>query len=328
MAKNGDVTDIVFRKSAAFYKVLSGKDISETVVTAKDLIPSGDQIQVNLSYAKANGGGYGNTTVISADKKALVNAARYEWGGAYASQMIDLEVQLKNSGSPAARINMIENNIRVILDTIRDALAKSFMRDRTTMTTDSEYGGDGAAAGDYIYGIQDMLNTTTSTAFAGIAQDDMSTWSAANTANAVPISYKIVSDLCQTARVKDTNIGMPDLIVATYDLLIAYKAVLQSQQQFQTHFDKDLWNAGFDNVLHDNIPMVGDYYQQSGYLTALNTKHLQIKTHKDYNFLRVNWEKADVQRPDALLAHCRWVGQMVTDHRASHGQYTGVTTAV
>ena len=115
----------------------------------------------------------------------------------------------------------------------------------------------------------------------------------------------------------------PNLGITTEVLKDAYERTLQTQQRFS---DQKMVEAGFENVLHKGAPIVADDNQTSGYLDALNTNHLSLKAHKEFNFTEPEWiAHKETGQPDILTANTRWVGQLITDHRAAHCRHTNLS---
>jgi len=83
--------------------------------------------------------------------------------------------------------------------------------------------------------------------------------------------------------------------------------------------------AGFQNILHDGVPMVYDDNQASGVVDCLNTRFLKIKTHPKYNFTVPKWVADEKNEPDALVANTRWRGALVCSNRKAHCRGTGKT---
>ena len=300
------VSDIYFTENVLLNKLMGKGGMENNFVRASELVDGGTRIRVPLEHAKANGGSYGKNTTINAAKVDLVNAARFRWSGEYASNTIDLEEQTQNMGD-AALVDLVMTKMKNIEKTIRDNMGSKVYT--------------AAADSDCILGLPDLFSTVTATTYGEIAEDDMALWKANSSANAVAISFKVLQDLCRTAQVGQSNSAKPNLIITTNTPKDGYERVLQVQQRFA---DVELVKAGFTNILHGGFaPVVGDDNCTSGYVMALNLRHLAMKTHKDYNFTKPVWEKDRLQ-PDTLTANTRWYGQLVTSHRKAHARYTGV----
>jgi hypothetical protein len=199
--------------------------------------------------------------------------------------------------------------LKNIEKTIRDTMGAAIY---------SSAGGDNKA----FLGLGDLFNTTTSTAYGEIAEDDMAKWKANVITTAEAMSYKVMQSIWRTASVGQTKSKKPNLGVTTEVLKDGYERVLQVQQRFS---DQKLVEAGFDNILHKGAPIVADDNQASGVLDAVNLNFLKIKTHGDFKFTKPMWTPITPTKPDNLMAETRWAGQLVCSNRQAHCRHTNLT---
>jgi len=305
------LNDVFFRENILLYRLMGNGGNELNLVTGKDIVDGGKKIREFLEYGRANVGTYGNTSTIDTSKKDIINAARFGWSGYVASNTIDLDEQTENTGT-AAMIDLVFSKMKNIEKSIRDYMGAGIYVARAS--SGNSYGFDG---------LPDVFNTTTSTAYGSIAEDDMSQWAANVDTTAEALSYKVMQKLFRLASVGQTKDAKPDQIITTQVLLDSYKRTLQAQQRFQ---DSKLAEAGFQNILHDGVPMVYDDNQAAGVVDCLNLKHLNLKSHKDYNFTAPKWE-ADHRSPDVLTANVRWRGALTCSRRDAHARGTGKTEA-
>lgn len=306
--KNRDLTDIYFTENILLYKLLGNGNMENFFVTAGDLVDGGTKIRVFLEHARANTGSYGSTTRIPRNKVDILNAARFRWAGYYASNTIDLDDQVQNSGDEAL-VNLVYSKFKNMEKTIRDKMGADVFAS--------------AADGNSLLGLGNLFSTVTATSYGDIAEDDMALWKANVITDAADIKYSTIQAVWRTASVGQNASKKPNLAITTDVLLDGYKASLQTQQRFS---DVKLVQAGFTNILHDGAPIVSDDNQASGYFDALNLNYLSIKTHKDYAFTTPKWQ-GTVDEPDTLTADTRWIGQLVTNNRKAHCRRTGMTVA-
>jgi len=209
-------------------------------------------------------------------------------------------------------VNLVYAKMENIRKSVRDYMGAGVYVARAS-STDS-YGFDG---------LPDLFNTTTSVEYGSIAEDDMSDWKANVDTDSEAISYEVLQKLFRAATVGQSSDGKPNQIVTTQTLLDAYKASLQVQQRFVGQSIK-MAEAGFQNVLHDGVPMVYDTNQSSGVIDCLNLKYLRIRTHPDFNFTKPVWESSHLE-PDTLTANCRWSGSLTCSNRQAQSRGTGKT---
>lgn len=301
--------DAYFTENILLYRLLGNGSMELNLVTGKDTVDGGKKIRTFLEYARANTSSYGNLSTIDASKVDILNAARFDWSGYVASNTIDLDEQTQNEGK-AQMVDLVFAKMKNIEKSIRDKMGADIYAARTADA--AGYAFDGLAA---------LFSTVTATEYGGIAEDDMAVWSASVDATAEAISYKVMQKLFRNASIGQSRDSKPNLIITTQVLKDGYTRTLQTQQRFQ---DSKMAEAGFQNILHDGVPMVYDDNQTSGVVDCLNDKYLRIKTHKDYNFTKPMWEASHLE-PDTLTANTRWRGALVCSNRQAHARGTGKT---
>jgi hypothetical protein len=290
--------DIYFKSNVLLYKLLSrGKTI-----------PGGKKIQVVLEYGKGNTGSYGANDDLPLGKKEIFNAAFFRWSAYFSGVTVDLEDQRQNSGDLAI-VNMVNGKLKNAQKGIRQEMAE----DVYTVASDS----------DSLLGLGDLFNTTTSTAYGEIAEDDMAQWKSNVITTSENIGFTVMQKIRRTASIDDNSEGKPNLYITTEELKDGFEASLQTQARYS---DVKLVDAGFDNILFGGAPVVSDNKQSSGVCDALNLRYLDMETHKDYNFTKPVWN-SPIDRPDTKVAFIRWGGQLVCRNRAAHCRHTGLTVA-
>lgn len=302
-------TDIYFTENILLYRLMGNGQMEVNMVKGNEIVDGGKKIRVFLEYGRANVGTYGNTSTIPTAKVDIVNAARFDWSGYVASNTVDLDEQIQNSGAEAM-VDLAYTKLQNIQKSIRDYMGAGIYAARST--SDGQYG---------FSGLTDLFNTSTSTAYGSIKEDDMASWKANVDTTGGAIGVKKMQALFRLASIGQSKSAKPNLIITTQLLKDGYTRTLQTQQRFQ---DSKLAEAGFQNILHEGVPMVYDDNQATGVVDCLNLNYLKIKTHKDYNFTVPKWE-ADHLQPDVLTANTRWIGALVCSNRKAHARGTGVT---
>jgi len=299
------LVDIYFTENVLLWKLMGRGGMEMGYVKAGDLVDGGEKIRVFLEYTSSNSGTYGNTTRISQAKKDILNAARFGWAGYYASNTIDLNEQVQNSGAEAM-VKIILTKMRNIEKTIRDTMGAGIYAEGTAPA---------------FMGLGNLFETTAGTEYGSISETNMSVWKDNNITTSEAISFKVMQKIWRTPAIGVAASKKPNLGITTELLKDGYERTLQTQQRFS---DQDLVRAGFDNILHKRAPVVADDNQTAGYLDALNLNFLKIKTHQDYNFTEPKWEY-DKEQPDAKTANTRWVGQLVCSNRKAHCRHTNLS---
>jgi hypothetical protein len=302
-------TDIYFTENILLYKLMGSGKMELHMVKGSDIVDGGKKIREFLEYGRANVGTYGNRSTIDASKRDIINAARFAWSGYVGSNTVDLDEQIQNSGAEAM-VELAYAKLQNIQKSIRDYMGAGIYVARAS--SDGSLGFDGLA---------DLFNTSTSTAYGSIQEADMAAWKANVDSTSEAMSYKVMQKLFRLASIGQSREAKPDLVITTQLLKDGYTRTLQTQQRFQ---DSKLAEAGFQNILHDGVPMVYDDNQAVGVVDCLNTRYLKIKTHSKYNFTMPKWEAHHLE-PDTLTANTRWMGALVCSNRKAHSRGSGKT---
>ena len=299
-------TDIYFLDNVLLWKLLGNGNLDNEVVTASETVDGGMKIRTILEHAEGNSGSYGNITKIQQGKVDILNAARFRWGGYYASNTIDLNDKIKNAGR-SAMVKLANSKLYNIQKTIRKKMGIDIYA---------------IAADIYSFlGLGDLFNTSTSTAYGEIAEDDMANWKANAITLGASISFKVLQEMRRTPNIGQNDRDKPNLYITTDLLKDGFERTLQVQARYK---DVDMANAGFDNVLFKNAPVTPDDRQTGGYCDGLNLRYLRLRAHSAYNFTAPVWE-ANLDQPDVWTANQRFLGQLTTNHRKSHIRRTNLT---
>jgi len=294
----GQPTDIYFRSNALLMKLMD----------AKRKVDGGKYVDCPLEHGAAHSGVYGNSTLIPTTKTETHNKAYYPWGGYFAAQTVDLLDRVENNGE-AAIVNLVAAKFANMQKTIRRKMgAGIYLND----VVDGVQGFVGAAA---------LFSGTSSTAYGGIKEDDVSIWSSNNSSSATTGNFKGFQAIRLPAIVDTNTEGMPDLYMTTQTIKDGYEGSLQSLVRYA---DEDLAGKGFANVMFDGAAVVADLGQTASYVDAYNTRMLEFVSHSDFDFTTPKWE-ADRTQPDIWTASIRWMGQLCCKHRAAHSRFTAVS---
>jgi hypothetical protein len=310
--------DIFSQSNVLLHYLLGNKGFGKggDFVTGGDLVDGGYQLQCILEYDEANAGAYGNNSVMPTDKVEIYNAARFPWAAYYAQLTISMTDKRENAGDEAW-VNLIKGRLRNAAGAIRNSMGTQIYNQRSSNT-----GPQGETDVGFV-GLGDLFNTTTSTTYGGIAEDDMSNWKANVTTTSEAISTPVIQALKRSATLRQDKAGKPNLYITTDLLKDAYENTLHLQARYQ---NTKLAEAGFENIEFHGNPIVVDDRQTTGYLDALNTRVLMIKTHRDANFTRPIWHSGGATgQPDTEVAYIRWWGQLLCKNRKAHARHTNLT---
>jgi len=304
--------DIVNKASALLWKLMGLAIVRDNwTVKMHEVVDGGLKVKVPLIFAASQGGVYTKTTVIDQSKKDIIDAARFGWAGVYASNTLNLDDLTQNTGDEAI-VSLTKQYMNSIITTARTIMADHVIA--------------AAAATGYINGLGDLFNTTTSTEYGGIDQDEMATWAAKVVTTTEAISFKVMQEIFQQPGFGEFAGYMPNFCCTTQVLKDGYERTLQTQQRFK---EDKMVEAGWENILFRGAPIVADTRYSTGYLDALNLNYLSLRAHKDYNFTTPEWvAKKEGGQPDTITANTRWRGNLYCSNRQMHVRHTNLTAPV
>ena len=309
---NTEPEDILNKASALLWKLMGNARINDNwEVKPHEIIDGGKMIKVPLEYAASNSGAYGATTVINQSKVSIIDAARFRWAGVYGSNTLNLDDLTQNTGDEAI-IALTKQYMKSIIKAARVKMAADVIA--------------AAATADNINGLGDLFNTSTSTEYGSIDEDEMSDWKANVITTAEAISFEVLQKVFREPNMGDVADMLPNFIVTTATLRDGYERSLHPQQRYT---DTKMVEAGWQNITHKGAPIVADTGVATGTLYALNLNFLSLRSHKDYNFTAPKWVTKEVLgQPDVMTADTRWRGNLVCSNRKMHVSHTNLTEPV
>lgn len=307
-----DPVNILDKASALVWKLMgSAVQKDNFVVQPHEVVDGGKMVKIPLKYAQSHRGGYGATTVIPQSKKNILDAARFRWAGVMGANALDLDDQVQNTGD-AQVISLVNQYMTSIKEAARMQLAEDII---------------GSAADDTrILGFGDLFNTTTSTEYGSIDEDEMADWKANVIADDEAICFSVMQKIFREVGMGDHEWTLPDFVVTTATLRDGYEGSLHPQQQY---VNNKMVEAGWQNIMHKGAPIVSDPYMAAGELLALNMRFLHLRAHSKYNFTKPVWEaKTVLGQPDNIAANTRWVGNLYCSNRKMHVKHTNLKAPV
>jgi hypothetical protein len=225
------------------------------------------------------------------------------------SVVVPLQDELQNAGR-AKMVDVTEAYSAQCLDTMANDLVTALFATSTT---------------NGIVGIKGLCENTN---YGGIAQATYSDWDVAvqdTTAESLKIYGGTTSmEYCMLAAARGASNDRPDLIVTTFTLYQAYCAQVPAAERLP---NRDLADAGFENVTFHGVPIVADANCSSTYMYFINTKYLQLVSH---TALRGNngFKVGDPETPAnqrVTIYPVTWYGCLATNCRKAHAYLTGKT---
>ena len=280
-------------------------------VQPHEVVDGGKMVKVPLEYANSHSGGYGADTVIDQSKKDILDAARFRWAGLYASNSLNLDDMVQNTGD-AAVISLTNQYMKSIKKAARVQMASDVI--------------GSAADSTRILGLGDLFETTTSTEYGSIDTDEMSNWKANVIATDEAICFSVMQKIFREVGMGDHVWALPNFVATTALLRDGLEQSLHPNQIF--HNEK-MVEAGWENITHKGAPVVADPGIATGELMALNLQYLSLRSHKDYNFTTPVWEKKSILgKPDDITANTRWIGNLYCSNRQMHVLHTNLKAPV
>jgi hypothetical protein len=309
---NTEPEDILNKASALLWKLMGNARANDNwEVKPHEIVDGGKMIKVPLEYAASNSGAYGAQTIINQSKVNIIDAARFGWAGVYGSNTLNLDDLTQNTGDEAI-ISLTKQYMRSIIKAARVKMAADVIAS--------------AATTDNITGLGNLFNTTTSTEYGSIDEDEMADWKANVITTAEAISFEVLQKVFRQPNMGDAANMLPNFIVTTATLRDGYERSLHPQQRYT---DTKAVEAGWQNIVHKGAPIVADTGITSGELMALNLNFLSLRSHKDYNFTAPKWVTKEVLgQPDVMTADTRWRGNLVCSNRKMHVKHTNLTEPV
>lgn len=310
---NTEPQDILNKASALLWKLMGNAIVKDNwEVKPHEIVDGGLMVKIPLEYQNSNRGGYGAQTVINQSKVNIIDAARFRWAGVYGSNTLNLDDLTQNTGD-AAVIDLTKQYKNSIIKAARIQMAEDIIT--------------AAADSTRINGLGDLFyNTVTSVNYGSINTDEMAPWHPSVITTAEAISFEVMQKIFREPNMGETEEMKPDFCVTTPTLRDGYERSLHPQQRYR---DTKAVEAGWDNITHKGAPIVGDPYITAGYMEALNTRFLSLRSHKDYNFTTPVWVNKEVLgQPDVISANTRWRGNLYCSNRQLQCRHTNLTEPV
>lgn len=269
----------------------------------------GLKIRQPIFHGNPVGGAFGENTKFDTTRRDQINAARYDWAYYYEPVTYSLKDKVENSG-PEAEVSSVMTKLNMAQNAIRDSMG------------DDVYLSLTQGENKPLTGLQAMINSTTSTAYGTISEDNLAEWKpAAVTTTSEALTLPVMRKMKRDAKVGNSGEEKPTIYLTTDAGRDAYEALLQPQQRFT---DSKLAAAGFDNLTFDGgKPVVGDTKCPDGFMFGLNENFIEFVSHVDFKFHAEPW-----MRPtNAYLFTMQliWVGNMTCARRSAQVSHSNLT---
>jgi len=273
----------------------------------------GQRIQVPLRYDGAESGFYQRNDTLSEDEREIITNAFFGWRHAFGNATIYRTDELENAGE-YAEVMLVTERVSAAMESASKVIAQQLYA----------AGGDSSKL---ITGLQSLVSETSTTAYGTltedglVAKDGTKPWEGKTTVTSEAISLAAIRALRSSARF---NAKRPDCMTTTEDLYTAVLNILQVQQRYTEN--KDVTATGFTGLTFDGAKLVVDDYCPSGWLFALNSKHVGFAVHKKGYFARTPWTKL-TSGAQGRTMKILWDGNLICNNRQSHAAHSNLSTS-
>ena len=272
-------------------------------------VSGGEKIRQVLHYGAPKGGAFGPNSRFDTTRRDDLNAARFAWALYYEPVTYDIFDKIQNAGT-SAEIDIVMTKLNMSQKAIRDSMGNAIY-------------GTGVAVDDErpITGLKAMINSTSSTTYGTISEDDMAEWApGAVTTTTESLTLPVMRTLTNACEAGDGAEADPTIYITTKALHSVFKGLLQPQQRYS---DDKLASAGFKNIQFEGIPVVKDGKCDDGFMYALNENYMGFKTHNDFMFKHTDWMRPTDEYKFTMQV--MWVGNMICKRRDAHGYHSNLS---
>ena len=302
-----------------FLRALMGRfDLKRGVIQPGDMVAGGKFVREFFEYDYGNGGGFGPKSEFVQSNKDTFNGADFVKGGANASCTIGLDEKIANATDDRyiqLHVQKLDNTRK----TIQHIMAHLVYLNRTNaqLFSIANWPGQDTDLGAFFDGAQSLFNINARTAFphalaatsvkyGEIAESEIGAWKPNFTANANTV--EISDALLMTMQGEANPSGSPDEELDYFFmdrvLVNSMRAQVFNLMRLPPPNNEYMAKVGFKSIVWNGIPLVYDPYiakalydatyctvaQAKTYVFGINTKHVRLRTFKDYAFKLMPWE--------------------------------------
>lgn len=268
----------------------------------------GREIKIPIGYDRMQGGSFYGADTFDTSHVTIFNSVIFDWRNYYVNVTITWDEELENNG-PEEEVDMVLGKLENGQLSMEEDLADGLYSD-----------GTGNSSKD-LDGLLALFNTTTTTAYGGIQESDMSKWKANASSTSTPITSAVLRTGRTTVKIGDGKMDKPDMIVLNDTQCDAWLNQLQATQRMES---PQAAKAGFDGVyMLDQAEVWPDGKCPDGAGFFLNSRFWGFVVHKNANFVRTPW-KVPTNQPTKSMQYL-WKGNMVCTRRNAHYYMSALT---
>jgi hypothetical protein len=268
----------------------------------------GFQIEQPLMWTPMSGGGwYTGPQVLAVPQSDTIQNSVFAWKQAYGNVTVDGLTQLQ-ADSPMKVADYLASQFKQAEMQLADLLGFGVWSDGTnTQTIDGVIEALGNNSGNY----------------GGISQSGNPWWNSQLTTGATTMTLSVLNSkwiACQSGG------QVPTVICGDKNNYSRYWALNQSFQQFPQQpggQDTQLAQAGFTNLVFNNVPWLQDDHAPTNNLAFLNENYWELIVNDRANFYVQDFVKPPNQ--DAMTSLIVWAGNMSCSNLARQGLFTNIT---
>lgn len=276
------------------------------------LVDGGRTISGPVTHSATSGGGsYSGSEALDISEEDPITGYSFAWKQYYEPVRIS-NLDLAIVSGKAAQVNFLLEKVDIAMANMEDKLSTGIFSDGTTNSS------------KVITGLQATYNTTSSTSYGGIAEDDMATWVASRIANSgtnIALSLQRYQRAQQKAtegkRTPSAALMDKDVFNELYNLLLPHQRVMT---------DDNLGRLGHKGVLLFNgIPNIIDSHMSANRIYFPNLDFLKLAVHPKHNMRKVEFKSLETS--DSLLIRMHWYGNLICKNRRFQGELGDIQVA-
>lgn len=300
------ITDNVYNSNPFFFRLNAGN---------KRTLRGGTQLEVPLMYARmSNGGPYSGFDLLDTTPSDTVKNAAFDWRQQAVLVTVD-GLTLIKTDSPDAIANLIELFFQQSQMEMAENLAVGVW---SNGTTPKQIDGLGAA----------VDNGGVAATYGGLTRASNAFWNSQVDSSTATLTMASLQSMFGAVSQGGRH---PTLIVSRQEQYNRFWNLNQGAQRYPTGpaaQDEQLANAGFTNLLFNNVPWVVDSHVPDG---PSSSNSAIFMLNEDYFWLgvspRADFYLEDFQTPvnqDAMVAKMLWAGNLLCSNVQRQGKMTNV----
>lgn len=299
------VTDNAYLKNNAF--------LYRTIRSGKRMIQGGTQIEVPLMYKRFTnaGGTYRGFDLLNVSPQDTVKNAYVEWKQHYVTFAID-GLTLIKTDSPLAIANILTLLGEQMYMEMGENLAAGIFSNGTTDPKDID--GLGAIVG-------------TSNTYAGLDRSSDTWWQSTVDSSTTTLTLATMRGLFGNATVGASHptiwFGNGTNYNRLYALNLSTTGYGVQHNRDPGGHDELLAQAGFTNLMFENVPFIRDDNAASTDIFALNENFLNLVVSPRADFYLSDFEKPVNQ--DAFISTLLWAGNMICMNAKTQAKFSALT---